>query len=310
MEKDEFNGYNLTESWFSFFEITEKKVLPIHTHLAIYIIRIWNNIGKKKEIGIPTDYTMDRLKIGSYKTYKKTLDDLVEFGFIEYTYKTKNHHHSNKITLVNFTKVINKEGVKLNSKESAYITTEDTATIINTTNELNNSNKYKSIIDDKSSIGVEKMKLSFELDSCEYQSERKEKEKKPAPKKEKEIEVIFPFDSEDFKSQWNQWKEYKLKEFRFKYKSEQSEQAALKELSNLSSNNEQTAIAIIHQSMAKRWQGLFKLKDNQIQKSDSTHRQSANDAVNKLFGAPKKSYVFSAERAMETILNQKPPEEK
>jgi hypothetical protein len=110
-----------------------------------------------------------------------------------------------------------------------------------------------------------------------YEEEDKEeevkKEKKPKieieeikPKKIKakiqKTEVVFPFETEKFKVQWQLWKAYKSKEHNFKYKSIESEQASLTELSNLSNGLEETAILIINQSVAKGWKGFFELKNN------------------------------------------------
>jgi len=77
---------------------------------------------------------------------------------------------------------------------------------------------------------------------------------------EEKAQIVFPFDSENFKAQWNIWKDYKQKEFNFKFKSLGSEQANLTQLSNLA-ENETEAIAIIHQSMANGWKGFFKIKN-------------------------------------------------
>lgn len=75
-------------------------------------------------------------------------------------------------------------------------------------------------------------------------------------------EIVFPFETEKFKVHWQLWKAYKAKEHNFKYKSIQSEQASLVELSNLSNGLEETAILIINQSLAKGWKGFFELKNN------------------------------------------------
>jgi len=87
-----------------------------------------------------------------------------------------------------------------------------------------------------------------------------EKQKKAKSEIQKQ-EVEYPFFTENFKVQWQAWKVYKSKEHNFKYKSIQSEQASLIELSNLSSGKETTAIAIMNQSMAKGWKGFFELKE-------------------------------------------------
>lgn len=98
--------------------------------------------------------------------------------------------------------------------------------------------------------------------------ESKVKESKVLLRKEPKAAVVdvlkieYPFFTENFKTQWQLWKVYKSKEFNFKYKSIQSEQASLTELSNLSQKSEKTAIEIINQSMAKGWKGFFELKNN------------------------------------------------
>jgi len=81
--------------------------------------------------------------------------------------------------------------------------------------------------------------------------------------KNRNEKIVFPFESPEFLRWWALWKEYKHKEFKFKYASATSEQAALKKLSQLSNGEEATALKIIEQSMAEGWKGLFKIKDSQ-----------------------------------------------
>jgi len=83
--------------------------------------------------------------------------------------------------------------------------------------------------------------------------------------------IIYPFNTENFKDYWNLWKQYKRQEFRFKYKSEISEQAALKHLSNLA-QSEHEAIEIIEQSFANGWKGFFKLNRN-LQNNGQTNNK-------------------------------------
>jgi hypothetical protein len=74
-----------------------------------------------------------------------------------------------------------------------------------------------------------------------------------------EAEFINPF-GEKFLEMWGQWEIFKKKEFGFSYKSVQSEQSAVNKLVKLSNGKEEIAIAIIQESMANGWQGLFELK--------------------------------------------------
>jgi len=77
---------------------------------------------------------------------------------------------------------------------------------------------------------------------------------------DKKIELIFPF-PDSFKDSWLLWKDYKKEEFGFRYKTVQSEQAALNSLVKMSGGKESDAVKIVHQSMANGWKGFFNLKD-------------------------------------------------
>lgn len=86
---------------------------------------------------------------------------------------------------------------------------------------------------------------------------------------EDEIIIIYPFDSENFKNQWELWKQFKKKQFNFTYKSKISEQAILKKLAKLAIGGEDLAIKIIHQSIAEGWKGFFTLKKEKKEKRNA-----------------------------------------
>lgn len=98
-------------------------------------------------------------------------------------------------------------------------------------------------------------------------------------KESKKAEIIFPFSSEAFKKLWSDWKIYRKDEFRKKYKTAQSEQAALKNLSALAGNDEETAKEIIMQSIANQWQGLFELKNKKNGNKYSGYNNSNKKGV-------------------------------
>lgn len=109
--------------------------------------------------------------------------------------------------------------------------------------------------------------------------EVKDLDKYQKPKKEEKLQ--FPWYTANFKTQWEHWKVYKKKEFKFDYKSIQSEQAALTELSNLAGGNEIKAISIIHQSMSNGWKGFFELKTkNNTDRSNKTNAEIYREAIN------------------------------
>lgn len=80
-------------------------------------------------------------------------------------------------------------------------------------------------------------------------------------------EIVLPWNSKVFIESWERWKGYKEKQYKFKFKSIDSEQAALFDLSKMANGFENIALEIINQSLAKGWKGLFELKTNQNGKS-------------------------------------------
>jgi uncharacterized protein YdaU (DUF1376 family) len=97
--------------------------------------------------------------------------------------------------------------------------------------------------------------------------------------------LVLPFASALFEQQWQAWKQYRASEHSYHYRSLQSEQAALAQLGELSAGSETTAIAIMHQSMAKGWKGFFELKDNNGTATPATGKgkvQYSNDFKRKI----------------------------
>lgn len=140
--------------------------------------------------------------------------------------------------------------------------------------------KYN-LIDEK--LELINFKSPFEVPIQGTKEEEKEIEVVKEIEKDKKT-IVFPFETDNFKLFWNEWKEYKKKEFGFKYKSYQSEQAALINLNNLSSNNEEVAIKIILKSIENGWKGFFELKTstniNPEDEMEAYKRKVAEDLVN------------------------------
>lgn len=110
------NGYNLIRDWYNFKFENPSKVKAIHSDFYCYLIDRWNRLGQKQEFGLPTSVTMESLGIGSYNTYKKTLSDLVDFGFIEIVKESKNQHQSKVIALSKNDKATDKALDEANTK--------------------------------------------------------------------------------------------------------------------------------------------------------------------------------------------------
>lgn len=78
---------------------------------------------------------------------------------------------------------------------------------------------------------------------------------KPKPKNEPK-ELIYPFDTEKFKSYWGSWIDYKKKQHKFTFASTTYEQVALNALAKDSDYSEAKAIAIILHTVANGWKGF------------------------------------------------------
>lgn len=101
-------GYELSRNWFDWCFENPEKINPNHTALYFFICEHSNRMGGKTKFGLPTTMAKDAIGIRSYNTYIKTLNDLVEFGFIELIEKSKNQYSSNIVALSKFNKAHNK----------------------------------------------------------------------------------------------------------------------------------------------------------------------------------------------------------
>ena len=89
-------------------------------------------------------------------------------------------------------------------------------------------------------------------------------------------EIFLPFNSVEFKVAWYGWKKYLQDEWKIKYQSFSSEQAALKELNDLSEKSEAKALHLINWNMSKRYKNFYQDKDygKQQQPTREDQRQS------------------------------------
>ena len=115
---DSITGYELSKIWFDFcFENTDK-INPNHTALYFFAIEHNNRMGWKEKFGFPTEMAKDAIGIKNYKTFSKTFNDLVSWGFIKVYQKSKNQYSANIIGLVKNTKASTKALSKAMLKHS------------------------------------------------------------------------------------------------------------------------------------------------------------------------------------------------
>lgn len=105
----------------------------------------------------------------------------------------------------------------------------------------------------------------------------KDKEQYKDKVKEARSEIIFPFDSPQFKTAWAAWITYRG-EIKKPYKSDMAIQAALKKLSE---HPEEVAIKMIEESISNQWQGIFEIKKQN--NNHNEHKQSTREQLTNLF---------------------------
>ncbi len=116
------------------------------------------------------------------------------------------------------------------------------------------------------------------------QAEKKiKKEPVKVSKAKDQISVILPFDTDQFKKVWSDWKTYKLEQHGFKYKSDISEGLILKQLNELSGFNEFKAIQLIEIAIAKGWKGFHETNNSNYatntNKLNTTDRNGSSNSI-------------------------------
>jgi len=117
-ENNQLNGYELSKNWFNWCFENPEKINPNHVALYFFIIEHWNRMGWKDKFGFPMEMAKDAIGIKNYRTYTKTFDDLVEWGFIRVIQKSKNQYSANVIAIVKNTQANTKALSKAMQKHS------------------------------------------------------------------------------------------------------------------------------------------------------------------------------------------------
>lgn len=116
------------------------------------------------------------------------------------------------------------------------------------------------------------------IQSLTIAEEKREEDIRLDKKKKEEITIkaglILPYETENFKNAWIGWLQYKKEQFDFKFEGVNSEQIALKQLSQMC-DTEKEAIKIIENSIANGWKGFYKPekgKDEKREQLKNYHR--------------------------------------
>lgn len=113
--------YSLSRNFWDYAFENPEKIKPNHISVFFFAIEHCNRLGWKEKFGFPTTMVMDAIGVKSYTTYIKTLNELVDFGFIKMIEKSKNQYSSNIIAIPNIdkasVKALDKAIIKHTSKQ-------------------------------------------------------------------------------------------------------------------------------------------------------------------------------------------------
>lgn len=113
---DELTGYELSRDFFNWSFENPEKITPTHVALYFFIIEHNNRMGWKEKFGLPTTMAKEAIGIRNYKTYANTLNDLIEWKFINMIEKSKNQYSANIVALVKNTNAHTKALTKASLK--------------------------------------------------------------------------------------------------------------------------------------------------------------------------------------------------
>lgn len=90
-------------------------------------------------------------------------------------------------------------------------------------------------------------------------------------------ELTYPFPSQKFKDAWALWIRYKKSQWKFQYKSIETEQIAMDGLKEKSDNDEENAITMIKRSIANGWKGFVELTTQFSTNGNGQHKSTTHN---------------------------------
>jgi hypothetical protein len=116
MAENKLDYFKLMRDFWDFAFENPELIKPNHCALYGFTVEHCNRLGWKVKFGLPASMVLDAIGLKSYSVYKKTFDDLVDFGFIEVIEYSRNQHSSNVVALKENSKANYKAYSKAHSK--------------------------------------------------------------------------------------------------------------------------------------------------------------------------------------------------
>lgn len=116
MTENKLDYFKLMRDFWDFAFENPELIKPNHCALYAFTVEHCNRLGWKLKFGLPASMVLDAIGLKSYSVYKKTFDELVNFGFIEVLEYSRNQHSSNIVALKENSKANYKAYSKAHSK--------------------------------------------------------------------------------------------------------------------------------------------------------------------------------------------------
>ena len=160
MTENKLDYFKLMRDFWDFAFENPELIKPNHCALYSFTVEHCNRLGWKKKFGLPASMVLDAIGLKSYSVYKKTFDNLVEFGFIDVIEYSRNQHSSNIVALKDNSKANYKAYSKAHSKAR------------NKADETTIESTFQSTLE--STVSIDKPITSYLLPNKTFKTEREE----------------------------------------------------------------------------------------------------------------------------------------
>lgn len=265
--------FKLYRNFWDFAFANPEKVKPNHIAIYSFAIEHCNRLGWKEKFGLPASMVLEATGIKSYGTYKKSFDELVEFGFIKVVQYSKNQYSSNIVALSYFDKANAKALDKALSKHmrkhfQSTCESNDSIdiqlynnTIIPINNILLEKESKENLVDINKNI-LEQNLTAEKIDSNPPTPFTSKGQKKEKMKFEPNFDFCENSPLKEVLKRWLKYKEWKGQ----RYKGQDSIETMFKKLNEYSRGDPGVALEIIENAIARNYSGFFK-PNEQTQKT-------------------------------------------
>ena len=247
-EEEKITGFSLTREWFEWAFDNHTKINPSHSAVYFFHVYLWNSLGGKKEFDSPNGQAMEGCGIRCIKSYTKTFNELVEFGFIRLVQAGSNKYKAKVVSLIK-------------SKNKNEGTLAKSINISKKTPSKESQTASKQVKENKES--AKDANKNFDTSQFDYQN------------------LFLSFsDSKEAERFWNLWQEYKV-EIKKMYKTTKSAVLALEDVLTKSKGDAIMLGEAVRYSISREWKGIYHENKWQkiINKQENAGQQTTTEGL-------------------------------